>query len=554
MSSVHNKKMQTKEQLIQLLCELVNVKSITGTSDEVKMANTIVQKLAKLRYYQDYPEYLQLHPTGEGRYYVMALAKKENTKKTVVMVSHFDVVNVEDYGMWKEEAFQPEKIKKLMRSRIEEYSEEVQEHLESDDWLFGRGTMDMKAGLALQMSLLEKATLGEFDGNLVLLAVPDEEVNSEGMRKAVPTLLRLAQQYDLEYELILNSEPMFTQYPCDTNHYLYTGTIGKVMPGFLCYGKETHVGEPISGLNANLMTSLITSEMELNTQFCETCGDQISPPPTNLIQKDIKLDYSVQIPHRAVTLFNLFIFEKSLESVVNELLTVGKRVANQIESVYQQRANSYARLHGQEKSERSVGVSVLTFEQLRNYAMQTFGVTKVQEMEQKIYAEADLHLYGDRDLTIKIVDEYAILCKDLSPMIVLFFAPPYYPAVGDHDHPFVKLLTEDLKTYADEQHNIPLEKIRYYNGISDLSYVNLKEDLTSLGFYTNNVPVWDITYSIPIYEMKQLNVPVLNVGPVGRDPHQQTERLNATYAFTTLKDMVEHLLDAAFDHSKGEDI
>jgi arginine utilization protein RocB len=542
------KKMQTKEQLIELLCELVSVKSITGTPDEVKMANTIVEKLAELRYYQDYPEYLQLHPTGDGRYFVMALAKKENTKKTVVMVNHFDVVNVEDYGMLQEEAFDPYRLKELMCSRLEEYTEEVQEHLQSDEWLFGRGIMDMKAGLTLQMSLLEKAALGEFDGNLVLLAVPDEEANSEGMRKAVPALLRLAQQYDLEYELILNSEPMFTQYPGDTNQYLYTGSIGKVMPGFLCYGRETHVGEPLSGLNANLMSSLITAEMELNTHFCETSGEQTSPPPTSLIQKDLKLDYSVQIPHRAVNLYNLFIFERSLEKIVNDLLDVGKRVGKQIESLYQKRADSYAELQGKEKGEQSVGVGVLTFEQIRNYAMQTYGAPKVQEIEQKIYA--DRNQYDDRQLTIKIVDEYAMLCKDLAPMIVLFFAPPYYPAVGNHNDEFINMLTGDLKNYAEQKHDISLENVRYYNGISDLSYVNLKEDLSSLGSFIENVPVWDVTYSIPVYEMKQLRVPVLNVGPVGRDPHQQTERLHADYAFTTLKDMAEHLLAKVFAFSK----
>lgn len=49
---------------------------------------------------------------------------------------------------------------------------------ESGDWLFGRGTMDMKAGLAVQLSMLERAMNGHFDGNVLLITVPDEEVNS----------------------------------------------------------------------------------------------------------------------------------------------------------------------------------------------------------------------------------------------------------------------------------------------------------------------------------------------------------------------------------------
>ena len=54
------------------------------------------------------------------------------------------------------------------------------------------------------------------------------------------------------------------------------------------------------------MASLITAELELNTDLCDIVEGEASPPPTNLLQRDLKEEYSVQIPHRAVTLFNLF--------------------------------------------------------------------------------------------------------------------------------------------------------------------------------------------------------------------------------------------------------
>ena len=45
---------------------------------------------------------------GDGRYFVTALVKKsDSTKNTVILVSHFDVVDVQDYGVWKEDAFNP---------------------------------------------------------------------------------------------------------------------------------------------------------------------------------------------------------------------------------------------------------------------------------------------------------------------------------------------------------------------------------------------------------------------------------------------------------------
>ena len=50
----------------------------------------------------------------------------------------------------------------------------------------------------------------------------------------------------------------------------------------------THVGEPFSGLNANYMASELTRELEFNTDYCEKVGDEVTPPPTVLIQKDFK--------------------------------------------------------------------------------------------------------------------------------------------------------------------------------------------------------------------------------------------------------------------------
>ncbi|MFC3885774.1 M20/M25/M40 family metallo-hydrolase [Bacillus songklensis] len=537
-------KMQSKSQLIDLLCELVAIKSITGTYAEIEMAKTVVGKLTQLNYFQGHPEYLQLHPTGDGRYFVTALHKKENARKTIVLVSHFDVVDVEDYGVLKEYAFYPKVLTELMQKRKEEYPSHVQEDLESGEWLFGRGTMDMKCGLAIHMALIEQACLGKFDGNLLLLTVPDEEVNSVGMRTAVPVLVEMAKEYDLQYELVLNSEPTFSLYPGDKNYYMYTGSIGKILPGFLCYGQEMHVGEPFSGLNAALMSAMVTTEMELNTNFCEMAPFQESPPPTAQLQKDLKTDYSVQIPHRSVSLYNLLLMERSIEKTVDMLLETAKKAAEKIERFYHQRVEEYARLHWKESIDKTISVSVYTFEQLRSYAVLTFGTEHIEALEQKVWEKSGG--MSDRELSIQLVDEYAMLCNELGPMIILFFAPPFYPAVETSGHPLIQQLREEMTEYAQKTYHIPLISLHYFNGISDLSYVGLKEELSGVTAYTGNVPVWGETYSIPFHELKQLDVPVLNFGPVGRDPHQQTERLHVDYAFVKLKDMLEKLVCTVF--------
>jgi arginine utilization protein RocB len=536
-------KWQTTQQLKQLLCNLVEYPSVSGSEAEVLLAHYIVEQLGTLEYFLGNKEHLQLHPIGDGRYFVTALVKKsEETRDTIILVSHFDVVDVQDYGAWKDVAFSPEELTKRFYEHKEHLPSEVQDDLEKDEWLFGRGVMDMKCGLSLHMSLIEQACSGKFQGNLLLLAVPDEEVNSAGMRAAVPVLVEMAEKYHLNYKLVLNSEPMFTRYPGDQTNYIYTGSIGKVLPGFYCYGKETHVGEPLAGLNANVMVSQLTNELELNTDFCETFGGEVSPPPTNLFQTDLKEDYSVQIPHRAVTLFNLFLQKKSMNEITSSLLELAKRAAKRIEERYHHQAVRFAQL---EKSvPRSLSVNVFTFAELRNKAVDMFGLEKVEQLEKSVLTNENNK--DDRERTIELVDKLGILCKDLAPMIVLFYAPPYYPAVNSSDEPLIQHIVARLTEYADKKHHVQLVQQHYFGGISDLSYVGLQQPLSALQSLTGNMPLWNRGYDLPFAALEKFNVPVLNVGPVGRDAHKWTERLNVPFSFEVVRDLLMYTVEEIF--------
>jgi arginine utilization protein RocB len=536
-------KWQTTQQLKQLLCRLVEYPSISGTEAEVLLAQYIAEQLLTLDYFQGNNEFVQLHPTGDGRYFVTALVKKaEQVRDTVILVSHFDVVDVQDYGAWKDAAFSPEELTKRFYEQKQQLPADVQADIEEGEWLFGRGVMDMKCGLALHMSMIEQACHGKFDGNLLLLAVPDEEVNSAGMRASVPVLVEMAEKYGLTYRLVLNSEPMFTRYPGDKTNYIYTGSIGKVLPGFYCYGKETHVGEPFSGLNANFMAAQIANEIELNTDFCEVFCGEVSPPPTNLLQTDLKEDYSVQIPHRAVTLFNLFLYKRSLADVTNLLIAAAKRAAKRIEERYNVEASRFAKL--EKSTPKPLSVNVFTFAELRQKAVDMVGLEKVEQLEASVLSKETAK--DDREKTIKLVDRLAMLCKDLAPMIVLFYAPPYYPAVSASSDPLVQRLVAKLQKYAQEKHGISLVQQHYFGGISDLSYAGLQQSSTSLQAFTENMPMWNRGYHLPLSALAKFNVPVLNVGPIGRDAHQWTERLNVPFAFEVVKEWLEYTIHEVF--------
>jgi arginine utilization protein RocB len=454
-------KWQTTQQLKQLLCHLVEYPSVSRTEAEVLLAQYIAEQLRTLDYFRENNEFVQLHSTGDGRYFVTALVKKaEQVRDTVILVSHFDVVDVQDYGAWKDVAFSPEKLTERFYEQKQQLPSDVQADLEEGEWLFGRGVMDMKCGLALHMSLIEQACHGKFEGNLLLLTVPDEEASSVGMRAAVPFLVEMAEKYGLTYRLVLNSEPMFTRHPGDKTNYIYTGSIGKVLPGFYCYGKETHVGEPFAGLNANFMVAQIANELEFNTAFCEVFSGEVSPPPTNLFQTDLKEDYSVQIPHRAVTLFNLFLQKRSLDDMTNSLIAIAKRAAKRIEERYNVEASRFAKL--EKWTPKPLSVNVFTFSELRKKAVEIVGFKKVEQLEASVLSMETAK--DEREKTIKLVDRLAMLCKDFAPMTVLFYAPPYYPAVNASSDPLVQRLVAKLQKYAQEKHGISLVQQHYFGG------------------------------------------------------------------------------------------
>ncbi|WP_078379922.1 M20/M25/M40 family metallo-hydrolase [Sutcliffiella halmapala] len=533
---------QTKEQLTDLLVSLVQHGSVTLSGEEKRLASFIYYQLNHLDYFQNNPSNLELHRMEDGRSFVTALVKKSTKKETIVLVSHFDVVGVEDYGVLKELAFQPLELTRELENYVDTLPNEAREHLLTGDWLFGRGVMDMKAGLALQMSLLERVIEENWDVNLLLLAVPDEEVNSQGMLQALPALSTIAQDHDISYKACVNSEPMFQQYPGDDNLYLYSGSIGKLLPGFFCYGKETHVGEPLAGLNANFMVSEINKLMEWNTELCEHVEGEVTPPPTNLLQKGLKEDYSVQIPHTAVTLYNVLFMKKSLPEWEASFLAIAKQAAENMEAFCKEKIKQYQQFAA--FNERPIHVSVLTYEELVQKAKEIHGE---HEIDLRIFSviAAFSHL-DEREQSIKVVEEVASLCKEVGPMIILFFAPPYYPAVVTEEDNELMAVAKSFIEKMKQEKNINFVEQRYFSGLCDLSFIG-KGDFTAKERLPYNIPVYGTTYSLPFQDMESLQMPVFNLGPIGKDAHQWTERLDVSFSFDVFPPILAEFVKTIYE-------
>ncbi|GHH99598.1 M20/M25/M40 family metallo-hydrolase [Neobacillus kokaensis] len=522
----------TPDALRRLLCEVVSWKSMTLTDGEREFSSKVAAKLKELAYFQENPAYLGLHDADLGRRFVTALYKHPDAQETIVLISHFDTVNTEEYGDLQEYAYLPEELTQLLHSRVDELPEEARQDLLSGEYLFGRGTMDMKMGLVMHMGLIEKATVEQWPINLILLTVPDEEVNSSGMRAAVPKLLELKEKHQLKFKLFLNGEPVFTQAPGDRNYYVYSGSIGKIMPSALFYGKETHVGEPLSGITAPYIASFLTQRMEWNLSMQETVLGEQTPLPVTLQQKDLRFEYSVQTPYRSSALYNVFLMKRNAEEIMNMFEKVAVDAADACNKAYHEVCK--------QQSVTPVGeVRVLRYEELEKHAIRKFGIGFVEGVKASIQKRAD---WDDREKSIRIADALIIECQELAPAIVVFYAPPYYPAVNSSDNELVVECIEYVKQQGFEKFSLPVNQVHYFNGISDLSYVNYQDAGEGWTVFKENTPVWGSSYSIPFDEMTKLQAPVLNVGPFGKDAHKRTERLHIKNAFEEVPALVEGMV------------
>ncbi|MDW0116579.1 M20/M25/M40 family metallo-hydrolase [Sporosarcina thermotolerans] len=534
-------KWNTPESLEDLLCEVVGWDSRTGTEGEIEFATRILKKILEMHYFQENSSHIHFHDAGKGRNAVTAYYDSGVTNKTIVLISHFDTVHIEEFGGLEELAFNPSALTEELKKRITDLPEDVQADLKSNDYLFGRGTMDMKMGLVLHLHLLEKASIEKWPINLLLLTVPDEEVNSSGMRASVKGLLELRAEYGLQYELFLNGEPSFSQKPQDTNYYIYSGSIGKIMPSALFYGRETHAGEPLSGITGHYMASYLTKAMEFNPHFVEEEYGEKTPLPVCLQEIDLKEDYSVQTSHHTAALYNVFLMRQNAD----DIMTIFKHTAV---NAMAECTNDYKAICEREGVTPIGDIRVLEYTELLEYAIKKLGATEVEGIIKN--AEAD-DSFDERKMSMQITDDLMRICQELAPATILFYAPPYYPAVNSSNNELVRDKIALTKRVLKEEFNVNATQVHYFNGISDLSYVNYDSADTGWQSFKNNTPVWGDTYSIPFTEMQQLQSPVMNIGPFGKDAHKLTERLHKESAFKYTPFVLTKVIESMFAEVKA---
>lgn len=505
------------------LLRIVSIPSVSPSSkEENEVARALYDEMAGTSYFANHKGDLKLLPI-EGdpldRHGVFGLVRaSRKTDKTIILLGHMDVVDVDMFGALKDLAFDAEAYTAGIDP--ESLNGDGKKDLLSGEWLFGRGVADMKSGVCGAVELLLKAAEDPhaMEANLAVLFVPDEENNSLGMLGALPWLSKFQDQ-GLEFICCIDTEPTFALGE-DAGPTVYLGSIGKINPFFLCLGVKAHAGEYYDGFSAGPTMARISLAIDGNPAMADSLNERIYPPYAPLKIDDMRRNYSATILSGCTVAYSYLTTSKLPGEILSSLKEVARKALS--DSIREHDANrlKYRAANGLPLSPS-------------NFSPKVCSVREIMEAASLKGVAVPMPSQGDERARALSVIQAAVEGLELEgPLVVVGFLPPWYPhRVNRKDLPGDALPREAAKALKEEakRRGIELEIRDVFEGVSDLSYLGFVDDPAEAEIFKKNMPGGDGLYRFPIQDLLRLSVPVINFGAVGKDPHKRTERIHLPF-------------------------
>jgi arginine utilization protein RocB len=543
--------LQSREDVLAFTKQLVNIESIVNTAGEKVIGQSLFSMLAHFSYFKNNPTNLELAQTINDthvRHNVLAFVKgsKGKSNRTVILMGHMDTVGIDDFNHLKEFACDPDSLMDALKN--EDLPASAKDHLESGDWLFGRGVLDMKSGVASHLYLLKYYSEHpeELDGNLVLLAECDEEDSSHGVLSALKTLKKWKEEHGFDYVAAINSDFVSPRYAGDTNRYIYKGTVGKLLPSFFITGAETHVGSCFEGLDPNFIAAELTRQIDYNPELCNEAFGETPVPPVSLKQTDLKPSYTVQTALSAYVYYNFFIHSWSPKDVLEKLKEQALIAFNRSLVSFDERYKQYCSLSGEPYMNPPWKPRVFTYEEMDQMLVEENGnpyVTHMNQFKETLLQNTEL---DTRMFAARVVEEAWKWMKDKNPAIILFYSSLYSPRIEltgktNQEQALIDALDQAVEV-VQPSYPHPIITRNFFPYISDMSFVALSDDEEGINAVSNNDPGWGTKHFVEYQDIRDLNVPVINIGPYGLDAHKKLERMEMTYSLEVVPNLTNEVI------------
>jgi succinyl-diaminopimelate desuccinylase len=282
-----NKIEQEKEHYVEFLRKLVQSDSINPPGNEKNVALIIEE------YLKDLGIKTEIFPFGNNRANLMAYLNDSFDGRNLLFNGHMDTVPPGSEEDWK----YPPLSASIKRNKL----------------IFGRGTTDMKGGLAamvIALKILKELKL-EISGNLILNAVADEETGGKfGAGWCVENPLK-----EIKCDFAIIGEPtVLSPLP----KAIFVGEKGHLQVRITTHGISGHSGYPATSKNAIYMMSGIIENLDkLNDYLPKTL------PPMSMD----KLKKLIKVVFPSEEIFERILKEQpDLHSIIQSLTTFSKAV------------------------------------------------------------------------------------------------------------------------------------------------------------------------------------------------------------------------------------
>jgi arginine utilization protein RocB len=443
-------------------------------------------------------------------------------RRAVVLLSHYDTVGVDEFAalggpLGRGIAFDPEALRELFLRYATDapppgshalLADLAEERAWPGTWMFGRGALDTKSGIAAGIAALEALARDDtLAGDVLFVSCPDEEHASAGMLAAVPELLRLRREegLDLVGGLNLDIAPEPTA---------YAGVVGKALAGLYVLGRPTHAGTPFEGVDAAQLAATIVARATSSRELVDCAGGQSAPPPVALRMRDLKSVYNLQTVAEAEVELNVISLSRPLAETLDGLRRVALEALAELLRSMRELASWAQPVRPAPPAEEG---TVLLWPELLQRAGEPGELFEIAESPDA------------RTATLARLRHVAREARLHGPAVVLHLLPPYYPFAAPGDGPLVRAVREVMAREG-------LEVRPFHPLVTDASYLAWRAEPPEV--LERYMPSYGREYALPLEAMRALDLDVVNLGPWGRDPHGRFERVRCDWTFGRLPGLV----------------
>ncbi|MCL2684533.1 MAG: M20/M25/M40 family metallo-hydrolase [Synergistaceae bacterium] len=546
------------ERIEELMREFVAAYSPTGTGEENVVRGFYRSWFESVPYFRENRDewgFFEIPGDPVGRAVPWGIIRGEGSG-AVVLFHHSDVVDTDDYGELAPKATSPDELGRELAARRASIDTDASRDLDSGEWIFGRGTADMKGGAAVQLAMCERyaqmSERGELRGNVVILGLPDEENLNAGGRAAPLILKRIMEGNGFNYRMAINAEPTDRTLGTDKPK-LFVSSIGKILPVIYARGALSHAGRVFEGLNPIKIMAHVVRRLDLNEEFIDSAEGIVSCPAAFLFARDGKEAYDVSLPMYAFGCMNVMFLEKSVRGLLDFIVReCGAAFCDAVADTSRSHA-AYLGRSGEAERALPWKPAVKLYSSLYEEALRDSG-DKFRKAIESLTAELGEKIargvINQVEASREVIEATLIHAADPSPVIVVALAPPYCPVVSN------SMLSES--DFADKICNMVIGEAREkfgdeyvphcLVGMSDFSYLLRNPRETDSDYIRDNMLLWGDIYSIPFEEIGEISMPIMNIGPWGKGIHTRLERVWKEDLYRRTPHLLDFTVRAIFDN------